>query len=76
MKRILLTLLSIVLVIGVLAGTGFAGYQIGFRQGARTANGDGSPFVGRPDLMERLPIPLERGLGAALIVVSHMGAFA
>ena len=61
MKRILLILLSIVSVIGVLAGTGFAGYQIGFRQGARTTNSVGSPFVGRPDFTERSPFPLERG---------------
>jgi uncharacterized membrane protein len=53
MKRILLTLLGIVFVIAVLAGIGYAGYQIGFRQGARTANGDVSPFVGRPDFTER-----------------------
>lgn len=61
MKRLLLTLLGIVFVIAVLAGAGFAGYQIGFHQGARTATGDGSSFVGRPDFTERLPFPLERG---------------
>ena len=62
MKRILLTLLGVVIVIGALAGAGFAGYQIGFRQGAHIANGDGAPFVGRPDFnSERLPFPLDRG---------------
>lgn len=62
MKRILLTLLGVVIVIGALAGAGFAGYQIGFRQGAHTTNGDGAPFVGRPDFnSERLPFPLDRG---------------
>ena len=63
MKRILLTLLGIVFVIGVLAGIGYAGYQIGFRQGARTAsNSGGSPSVDRPDFnSERLPFPLDRG---------------
>lgn len=63
MKRLLLTLLAVVLVIGVLTGAGYAGYQIGFRQGARTSiNGDTSPSVGRPDFnFERAPFPLERG---------------
>jgi hypothetical protein len=63
MKRIFLTLLGIVFVIAVLAGISYAGYQIGFRQGARTAsNGDGSPSVGRPDFnSERPPFPLDRG---------------
>ena len=63
MKRILLTLLAAVLVIGVLAGAGYAGYRFGFRQGARTSsNGDASPFVGRPEInSERPPFPLERG---------------
>ena len=63
MKRILLTLLAAVLLIGVLAGAGYAGYQFGFRQGARTlSNGDAAPFVGRPEFnSERPPFPLERG---------------
>ena len=62
MKRILLTLLGIVFLISVLAGIGYAGYQIGFHQGARTAsNSDGSPSVGRLDFnSERLPFPLDR----------------
>ena len=62
MKRILLTLLGIVFVIAILAGIGYAGYQIGFRQGARTAsNSNGLPSVGRPDFnSERLPFPLDR----------------
>jgi|SRR5687768_13142337 len=63
MKRLLLILLGAVIVIGVLAGIGYAGYQIGFRQGARTAsNSDGSPSVGRPDFnSERLPFPPDGG---------------
>ncbi|MCI0554234.1 MAG: hypothetical protein L0287_25070 [Anaerolineae bacterium] len=63
MKRLLLILLAAVLVIGVLAGAGYAGYRIGFRQGVRTSsNGDASPFAVRPDFnSERRPFPLERG---------------
>jgi hypothetical protein len=41
MKRILFILLGGILVIGALAGAGFAGYRIGFSQGARvSANSD------------------------------------
>ena len=34
MKKVLLTLLGIILVAGVLAGAGFAGYRIGYNHGA------------------------------------------
>ena len=44
MKKVLLTLLGIVLVVGVLAGAGFAGYRIGYRRGA-TANNNGTAKV-------------------------------
>lgn len=33
MKKVLLTLLALVVVVGVLAGAGFGGYRIGYRQG-------------------------------------------
>jgi len=35
MKKVLLTLLGIIVVVGILAGAGFAGYRIGYMQGAR-----------------------------------------
>ena len=41
MKKVLLTLLGIILVAGVLAGAGFAGYRIGYNQGA-LASTDGT----------------------------------
>ena len=41
MKKVLLTLLGIILVAGVLAGAGFAGYRIGYNQGA-LASKDGT----------------------------------
>lgn len=37
MKKVLLTLLALILVIGLLAGTGFAGYRVGYDQGARAS---------------------------------------
>ena len=44
MKKVLLTLLGIIVVVGVLAGAGFAGYRIGY---ARGTNGDTAIFVPR-----------------------------
>ena len=41
MKKVLLTLLGIIVVVGVLAGAGFAGYRIGYSQGA-LATSDGT----------------------------------
>ena len=63
MKRVFLTLLGIVIVLGVLAGVGFAGYQIGVRQSARISiNADELPSVGRPNFdSERGPFALDRG---------------
>ena len=46
MKKVLLTLLAVLVVAGVLAGTGFAGYRIGYRQGTlTTSDGSNVPFV-------------------------------
>ncbi len=44
MKKVLLTLLGIIVVVGVLAGAGFAGYRMGYQQGT---NGDTAIFVPR-----------------------------
>lgn len=49
MKKFLLTLLAVIVVLGALAGAGFAGYRIGYIQGAAS---DGSaPFFMRPERM-------------------------
>ena len=53
MKRILLTLLGVIVVIGALASAGFAGYRIGFNQGAQ---GD-SPLHVRPDRLDPQGMP-------------------
>ena len=45
MKKILLTLLAVIVVVGALAGAGFVGYRIGYTNGA-TASGN-VPFFGR-----------------------------
>ena len=53
MKKVLLILLSIIVVLGALAGAGYTGYRIGYVQGT-TASGN-APAIGRyhmnPDQM-------------------------
>lgn len=58
MKRLLLTLLAAILVIGALAGAGYAGYHVGLRQGAQQilANGN-APLPARPDRLGPGEIP-------------------
>ena len=48
MRKVLFTLLGIMVVVGVLAGAGFAGYRIGYMQGAR-ANAKGNTQVLPPN---------------------------
>ncbi len=45
MKKVFLTLLAIVLIVGALGAAGFAGYQYGFRQGALSASKNDSNAV-------------------------------
>jgi len=47
MKKVLLTLLAVIVILGALAGAGYAGYRIGYNQGA-TASGD-AQFFGRSE---------------------------
>ena len=58
MKKVLLTLLAVVLVIGVLAAAGFAGYRVGYNQGARSASNGEAPLLGRSDRFgpDRMPM--------------------
>ncbi len=49
MKKVILSLLAIILVVGLLAVTGFTGYRLGYAQGMRvTVNGDTSRPAVRP----------------------------
>lgn len=59
MKKVLLTLLTVVVVLGLFAAVGFAGYRIGFMRGAQiTANGDAPNPQLRPfDNFERRAMP-------------------
>lgn len=47
MKKVLLTLLAVIVIAGALGGAGFAGYRIGYQQGAlaSTGNGSNTPFM-------------------------------
>jgi len=49
MKKVLLTLLAAVLIIGVLAGAGFAGYRVGYSQGAQASANGNAQTPGRPE---------------------------
>jgi hypothetical protein len=59
MKKILLTLVALVIVLGLFTATGYAGYRIGYAQGMeRTADGQAPairPFDERGT--DRIPIP-------------------
>ena len=61
MKRILLTLLALVLFAGVLAGAGFAGYRFGYQQGVQAASDSNTtvrPFGRGNDFnLRRMPMP-------------------
>jgi len=43
MRKLLLGIISAVLIIGLFAGIGYAGYRIGYNQGAQAAGGGESP---------------------------------
>lgn len=66
MKKVLLTLLTVIIVIGALAGAGFAGYRIGYAQGVVST--DGAEFTPpfrqmNPNLMPRHRFDRDFGFG-------------
>lgn len=70
MKRVLLSVLVIVLILGGLGAAGFAGYQYGYRQGTVSAsNGNGQLPPGHPDVnpyrmpMHNFGFGFDRGFG-------------
>ena len=58
MKKILLTLLGVIVILGALAGVGFAGYRIGYNQGA-VASGN-APAFGHFQQMDPHEMPMQR----------------
>jgi predicted PurR-regulated permease PerM len=68
MKRVLLTLLAVIVILGLFAAVGFTGYRFGYAQGARaTANSDDvRPQIGPfgnfpPDRMPMREFGFNRG---------------
>jgi hypothetical protein len=62
MKKVLLTLLTVVLVLGLFAAAGYAGYRFGFMRGAQTtAKGNPSEPQLRPfDNFDRPRMPMHK----------------
>ena len=60
MKKVLLTLLTVIVVLGLFAATGYAGYRFGYMRGAQTtANGNPSEPQLRPfDNFDRPRMPM------------------
>jgi hypothetical protein len=64
MKKVLLTILTVIVVAGVLAGAGFVGYRIGTQQSARiTTSTNNTPFVHPNVPMHNFGKDLDRGFG-------------
>src|SRR5688500_8587075 len=90
MRRILLSLLAVVIIAGLFAATGYAGYRFGYSQGAQgtqpTANGDDIPRPGlrpfddfgprgRPDRDFRSDREFRRGFGMRGFPMMGFGFF-
>lgn len=58
MKKVLLTLLGVLVILGALAGAGFTGYRIGYANAAG-ASGN-APFFSRPFHMNPNQMPMHR----------------
>lgn len=58
MKKVLLSLLAVIVIVGALTGAGFWGYRMGFANGA--TGSDGGPFFGRPYHMDPSQMPFHR----------------
>lgn len=67
MKKVLLTILAVVIVMGVLTGAGFAGYRIGYIQGVRTTSDGVAPSLGRDRLPQFHPGIFDRGFDRGMI---------
>lgn len=88
MKKVLLTLLTIVVVLGLFAAAGFAGYRVGYMQGARsqiTASGNApAPQLRSFDDFDRRGMPMhgfgfgrgsQRGFGGMPMMGMGFGLF-
>ena len=82
MKKVLLTILAAVVILGVLAGVGYAGYRIGYIHSPQST-GNPPPFFNRhfePFDQNRMPMrsfgkEFERGFGPGGSQMMHRGRF-
>lgn len=58
MKRILLTLLAVLVVLGLFAATGYTGYRFGYAQGIQASANDNAPQLRPFDNLERRGMPM------------------
>ena len=86
MKKVLLTLLAVVVVLGLFAATGYAGYRFGYVQGAQGIDNIQAPEIRRFDGMgpNRMPMhdfdnrfdrDFERGFGSRGFPMQGFGFF-
>jgi hypothetical protein len=84
MKKILLTLLGIVVVLGLFAAVGYAGYRYGYLQGAHTTPNGNMPQLRRfgDDELRGMPMhpfrferSIHRGFGSGMLPFMSLGSF-
>ena len=79
MRKALLIVLGLIVVLGLLGGAGFAGYRVGYKQGAQTSAKVGDPLpIQRLERFDRMPRPdfhrFERGIRPGRFPMGpHMG---
>ena len=81
MKKVLLTILAAVVILGVLAGVGYAGYRIGYTHGPQS-KGNPPLFSHRSEQFDQDRMPMqsfgkefERGFGPGGSRMMHRGRF-
>jgi hypothetical protein len=78
MKKVLLSLLAVVLILGALGAAGFAGYRYGFNQGMLSASDSNAQplppgFGFGPERMPRHNFGFDRGFGPSRFDIMHRG---
>ncbi|MFT3893132.1 MAG: hypothetical protein QM730_16000 [Anaerolineales bacterium] len=80
MKKVLLTLLTVIVALGLLAGAGYAGYRFGYQRATLTANintPNNTPYMHgfvHPDVpMQNFGRELDRGFGRGMGFGMHGG---
>jgi hypothetical protein len=63
MKKVLLTLLGIIVVVGILAGAGFVGYRMGYNHGAVAVSNRAAQLPQQNRGFDQRGMPMMRGFG-------------